>query len=244
MYTTSLPPANKIVKPTPLKLAVKLNIHYNISNMGIVRSFDLEQFTDPTTSNVVVVSGPSGAGKGTLISAAQDDPELSFAWPVSSTTRGMRPGEAHGSEYDFVGVPRIKLLRDIGALFELEAYDGNFYGSPHPQPLIDGLSEVATILYELESKGAQSLLDTYPALWIAVVPPSTSELEVRLRERGTNSEKSINKRLTTWINEEEPVLVGGEGRYSPHITIVNDDLSTATSAFIHAIRYGALPEST
>ena len=77
-----------------------------------------------------------------------------------------------------------------------------------------------------------------------MVPPSTSELEVRLRERGTNSEKSINKRLTTWINEEEPVLVGGEGRYSPHITIVNDDLSTATSAFIHAIRYGALPEST
>ena len=104
MYTTSLPPANKIVKPTLLKLAVKLNIHYNISNMGIVRSFDLEQFTDPTTSNVVVVSGPSGAGKGTLISAAQDDPELSFAWPVSSTTRGMRPGEAHGSEYDFVAV--------------------------------------------------------------------------------------------------------------------------------------------
>jgi len=214
-----------------------------MSNMERVGAFNLDQFTDPSTSNVVVVSGPSAVGKETVIASALSSSGLDIIFPLSFTTRDPRPGK---TSYTFVRNEGFMWAYSDGQFFEINTYNKNQYGSPHPEPILQNLQEEgrpAAVMYELEVGGAQELKRVYPeALWIGLLPPSDEELERRLRKRGTESEDSIRRRLETWRNSESRILNGGEG-CGPDLTIVNNNLEVATTAFIHAIKYGTLPEA-
>jgi guanylate kinase len=142
-----------------------------------------------------VVTGPSGAGKGTLISALierRDDLEVA----ISATTRPLRPGEEDGHDYYFLTEEEFLARIEAGDFLEHVVYvSGQRYGTLR--------SEVArihavgkSVVLELETKGARAVRDAEPsAVTIFIAPPSFAELERRLRERATESSGEINERL-------------------------------------------------
>lgn len=217
-------------------------------------NFNSERYTE-SPSKVVVVSGPSGVGKGTLIGEAKKSlaqASLSLVLPVSYTTREPREGEVDGEHYHFVDLATFERKFSEGVIFERNKFGDNHYGSPHPNGVIEGLSSKSIPLWDIEVNGAMNFLDLYygeegcradgSPLWIAILPPSDEELEKRLRERGTESEEKIQARLATW-QEERTVLTKGSERYSPNLNIVNDDIGVAAIQLVYAIQFGALPKA-
>lgn len=172
-----------------------------------------------SAGRVVVVTGPSGVGKGTLLRA------LLLAYPtlfvsVSATTRSPRSGEVDGQQYYFRTVEQFQEMIASQALLEWAEFAGNFYGTPR-QPLLDRVSEGEIVILEIELAGARQVRQTYPeALQIFVMPPSMAELELRLRSRGQDSEASILRRLA---QAETEVAAAAEF----DVCIVNDHLESA-----------------
>ena len=146
-----------------------------------------------------ILSGPSGAGKGTICKAllAETDLELS----VSMTTRNPRAGETDGESYYFVS--KEEFLRKIeasGFLEYAEVY-GNFYGTPK-QPVIDKLSAGTDVILEIDMQGALKVKENYPdGVFIFILPPSMSELRKRLTGRGTETAEAIEMRLGETLKE-------------------------------------------
>ena len=146
-----------------------------------------------------ILSGPSGAGKGTICKAllAETDLELS----VSMTTRNPRAGETDGESYYFVS--KDEFLRKIeasGFLEYAEVY-GNFYGTPK-QPVIDKLSAGTDVILEIDMQGALKVKENYPyGVFIFILPPSMSELRKRLTGRGTETAEAIEMRLGETLKE-------------------------------------------
>ena len=146
-----------------------------------------------------ILSGPSGAGKGTICKAllAETDLELS----VSMTTRNPRAGETEGESYYFVS--KDEFLRKIeasGFLEYAEVY-GNFYGTPK-QPVIDKLSAGTDVILEIDMQGALKVKENYPdGVFIFILPPSMSELRKRLTGRGTETAEAIEMRLGETLKE-------------------------------------------
>ena len=146
-----------------------------------------------------ILSGPSGAGKGTICKAllAETDLELS----VSMTTRTPRAGETDGESYYFVS--KDEFLRKIeasGFLEYAEVY-GNFYGTPK-QPVIDKLSAGTDVILEIDMQGALKVKENYPdGVFIFILPPSMSELRKRLTGRGTETAEAIEMRLGETLKE-------------------------------------------
>lgn len=146
-----------------------------------------------------ILSGPSGAGKGTICKAllAETDLELS----VSMTTRNPRTGETEGESYYFVS--KEEFLRKIeasGFLEYAEVY-GNFYGTPK-QPVIDKLSAGTDVILEIDMQGALKVKENYPdGVFIFILPPSMSELRKRLTGRGTETAEAIEMRLGETLKE-------------------------------------------
>ena len=146
-----------------------------------------------------ILSGPSGAGKGTICKAllAETDLELS----VSMTTRNPRAGETDGESYYFVS--KDDFLRKIeasGFLEYAEVY-GNFYGTPK-QPVIDKLSAGTDVILEIDMQGALKVKENYPdGVFIFILPPSMSELRKRLTGRGTETAEAIEMRLGETLKE-------------------------------------------
>ncbi len=146
-----------------------------------------------------ILSGPSGAGKGTICKAllAETDLELS----VSMTTRNPRAGETDGESYYFVS--KNEFLRKIeasGFLEYAEVY-GNFYGTPK-QPVIDKLSAGTDVILEIDMQGALKVKENYPdGVFIFILPPSMSELRKRLTGRGTETAEAIEMRLGETLKE-------------------------------------------
>ena len=146
-----------------------------------------------------ILSGPSGAGKGTICKAllAETDLELS----VSMTTRNPRTGETEGESYYFVS--KDEFLRKIeasGFLEYAEVY-GNFYGTPK-QPVIDKLSAGTDVILEIDMQGALKVKENYPdGVFIFILPPSMSELRKRLTGRGTETAEAIEMRLGETLKE-------------------------------------------
>ena len=146
-----------------------------------------------------ILSGPSGAGKGTICKAllAETDLELS----VSMTTRNPRAGETEGESYYFVS--KEEFLRKIeasGFLEYAEVY-GNFYGTPK-QPVIDKLSAGTDVILEIDMQGALKVKENYPdGVFIFILPPSMSELRKRLTGRGTETAEAIEMRLGETLKE-------------------------------------------
>lgn len=145
---------------------------------------------------LVVLAGPSGVGKGTVHRRLREeiaDVELS----VSATTRPPRAGEQDGVDYHFVDRATFETMAADGRLLEWAEYAGNLYGTPRV-PVEQAVAAGRVVLLEIEVQGALQVLERVPgALTVFLVPPSWEELERRLRERGTEDDATVARRLET-----------------------------------------------
>jgi len=144
---------------------------------------------------LIVLSGPSGVGKGTIIKKFIDNKELNLAYSVSMTTREQRPGEIDGVNYDYVDEQSFRRAIKNGELLEYAEFVGNLYGTPlkNVEKLRD---EGKNVILEIEVQGclqvAQKVED---AITIFIIPPSLEELEKRIRGRNTEPEEIVQQRL-------------------------------------------------
>lgn len=170
-----------------------------------------------------VMTGASGVGKDTIRNAAA--PFLAdIVYSISATTRGQRPGERHGVQYHFVSREEFEGMIAGEALLEYADYVGDYYGTPLA-PVAKALAEGRDVLLELELVGARQAIRRFPAaVMIFIAPPSLSELERRLRGRGTDSEEKIQKRLARAREE-----IGSMREFD--YVVVNDDLQRAVGLF-------------
>ena len=171
------------------------------------------------TGRLIVLTGPSGVGKGTLLKALLTrHPELYLS--VSATTRSPREGEVDGIHYYFY--PRDRFEREIaaGALLEWAEFAGNYYGTPIA-PVQTQLDLDRSIILEIELAGARQVASIFPdAVRIFILPPDLQTLETRIRERGTESEAAILKRL-----EQAKIEIAARAEFD--FQVVNDDFETA-----------------
>ena len=143
---------------------------------------------------IVVISGPSGGGKGTVVKALKEImPDLGVS--VSATTRNPREGEADGREYYFVTHETFERMLSDGDILEHTTYCGNYYGTPRKEAeRITG--EGRDLILEIEVDGAAQVKKIFPdCVTVMLIPPSISVLEDRLRGRGTETEEVILQRL-------------------------------------------------
>ena len=149
---------------------------------------------------LLVMSGPSGAGKGTICNLLRQAlPDLAYS--VSVTTRAPRDGEVEGKDYFFKTVAQVKDMIFRGELLEYAQVYGNYYGTPKPyvQQL---LNEGKDVLLEIDIQGALQIKKVFPdGVFVFVIPPSLEELRARIYKRGTDSEEVIEKRLKAATSE-------------------------------------------
>ena len=183
---------------------------------------------------LLVVSGPSGAGKGTICSLLRKElPELSYS--VSVTTRQPREGEVDGRDYFFKTVDQVKDMIFRGELLEYAQVYGNYYGTPKPyvKSLLD---EGKDVLLEIDIQGALQIKKVFPdGVFVFVIPPSLEELRARIYKRGTDTDDVIEKRLKAATGE-----LGYASKYD--YIIVNDVAETAAKrvmTLLEAERYRA-----
>lgn len=144
--------------------------------------------------NLFVLSGPSGAGKGTVCSAFMaKHPEVYLS--VSATTRAPRPGEEEGKSYFFISSEEFVSKIGKGEFLEHAVYCGNYYGTPKDK-VLERLESGTDVILEIESNGAMQVRSHYPeGIFIFVCPPSMEILRQRLKGRGTETDEVIKARL-------------------------------------------------
>lgn len=153
---------------------------------------------------LVVVSGFSGAGKGTLMKRMVQDYH-NYALSVSMTTREPRPGETEGKEYFFVAKEEFEKKIEENGLIEYACYCGNYYGTPR-EYVEKQLEMGKDVILEIEIQGALKVKKQFPeALLLFVMPPSASELKKRLEKRGTETEEVITQRLKRAVEEADGI---------------------------------------
>jgi guanylate kinase len=173
-----------------------------------------------TTGKLFILSAPSGAGKTTLLKRVMADlPGLAFS--VSHTTRLPRTGEHDGVDYHFVSRGRFETMRDQGVFLEWAEVHGNLYGTSRPSVLAQ-LATGLDVILDIDIQGTAILRNSaaIPSASLFITPPSLSELERRLRGRGTDSEETILLRLKN-AGKEMQAAVDYE------YLIVNDRLEQA-----------------
>ncbi len=142
---------------------------------------------------LIVVSAPSGCGKGTILSEVLKDDR--FYYSVSATTRSPRLGEVNGVTYHFITKQDFEERIKNNAMLEYAEYCGNYYGTPKKE--IDEMREQGkNVILEIEVQGAMKVREICPdAVFIFVLPPSVAELERRLKKRATETSKQLNSEL-------------------------------------------------
>jgi guanylate kinase len=172
-----------------------------------------------TLGKLIVLTGPSGVGKGTLVRALrQRHPNLFLS--VSATTRNPRPGEVHGEDYYFISRLEFERMVTDGDFLEWAEFAGNCYGTPR-KPVEQQIAQGKWVILEIELEGARQARRMFPdAVRIFILPPSLDELEGRLRGRGQDSDEAIARRLARARVELE---AAGEFDFQ----IINQDLEAA-----------------
>ena len=154
---------------------------------------------------LIVISGFSGAGKGTLVRELLSRHGQDYVLSVSMTTRAPRPGERDGVEYFFTDRAHFEETIGRDGLVEYASYCGNYYGTPRAY-VEEKLAEGKNVILEIEIQGALKIKKKFPeSLLIFVTPPNAEELKRRLEGRGTESEEAIANRLARAAEESEGV---------------------------------------
>lgn len=167
---------------------------------------------------LIVVSGFSGAGKGTLMKSLLNTYD-NYALSISMTTRSPREGERDGIEYFFVDREQFEERIEQNGLIEYAEYCGNYYGTPRAY-VEEQLAAGKDVVLEIEIQGALKVKKQFPeSLLLFVTPPSAQELERRLKGRGTETDEVIARRLARAYEESQ-------GMEAYDYIVVNDDLDT------------------
>jgi guanylate kinase len=176
---------------------------------------------------LLVVSGPSGAGKGTICKEFlnnNEDVKLS----VSATTRKPREGEVDGVNYFFVTKDKFKSMIDNNELLEHAQIYDNFYGTPKAA-ILENLENGHDVVLEIEMQGASQIKEVYPeGVFIFILPPSLDELKNRIVGRGTETEEQINKRFSCALDEICQIE-------NYDYFIVNKDVKTSAQELEHIV---------
>ena len=180
---------------------------------------------------LIILSGPSGVGKGTIRQQIISNKDLNLFYSVSMTTRKCRPGEKDGVDYYFVSKEEFQKNIDNGNLLEWAEFVNNRYGTPKDK-IDEQLKLGKNVLLEIETLGAEQVLQKCQGmnlLSIFIIPPSLEELENRIRHRGTEDEKVINERINK-ARQEMPK----QDLYQ--YKVVNDNLENACQQIINIIK--------
>lgn len=181
----------------------------------------------PEKGILIVLSGFSGAGKGTLVKKLLETYD-NYALSISMTTRAPRPGEEEGVHYFFTDREHFGEQIAVDGLIEYAQYCGNYYGTPRAY-VEEQLSAGRNVLLEIEIQGALKVKELFPeSLLLFVTPPSGAELERRLRGRGTETEEVIASRLARASEESE-------GMEAYDYIVINDDLETCVEELHHIV---------
>ncbi|MDE6710259.1 MAG: guanylate kinase [Oscillospiraceae bacterium] len=176
---------------------------------------------------LIVVSGPSGCGKGTVLAEILKSDRIFYS--VSATTRSPRPGETDGVNYYFLTKERFEALIEEDGMLEYASYCGNYYGTPK-KPVEDMLEQGKHVILEIEVQGAMKVMEKCPeAVFVFILPPSLKELERRLNKRGTEAEDVIKKRLSEAAGEIKQA-------YKYNYAVINGELSEAVDDLKAIIR--------
>lgn len=152
---------------------------------------------------LIVLSGPSGVGKGTVRKEIFSQPNTAFEYSISMTTRKPREGEVDGIDYFFKSREEFESLIEQGKLLEYAEFVGNYYGTPVDY-VKETLEKGKDVFLEIEVQGARQVREKFPdGLFIFLVPPSLSELKNRIVTRGTETEDIINNRMSVAKEEIE-----------------------------------------
>ena len=174
-----------------------------------------------------VVSGPSGVGKGTLLARVMDELD-DIKVTVSATTRQPRIGEVDKVSYFFYSTEEFEKLIAQDGLLEWASVHGAFYGTLKSEVLL-AFDAGYDVVLEIDLQGARQVKLQYPqAILVFIKPPSLAVLEARLRERGTEDEASISRRLATAVDELAAI-------HEYDKVIVNDDLEVAVQELLDFI---------
>ena len=169
---------------------------------------------------LIVFSGPSGVGKGTVRQEIFSTPDHKFEYSVSMTTRARRPGEVDGKDYFFRSREEFEELIRNGQMLEYAEYVGNYYGTPLTY-VNETLDKGIDVFLEIEVQGALQVKKKVPdAVFIFLTPPDLNELQERLVGRGTDSEEVIAQRIE---RAREEIALMSEYDYA----IVNDEVPLA-----------------
>jgi len=170
---------------------------------------------------LVVVSGPSGAGKGTICQALLEKTPLAYS--VSATTRKPRAGEVDGESYYFLSVEAFEKMIEKDELLEWAKVYDNYYGTPLKK-VEEKLAAGEDILLEIDTQGAMKVREKFPeGVYIFILPPSLAELERRIRGRDTETEDVLQKRLAAAIDEIEA------GKCYKYV-VTNDEVDSAVES--------------
>lgn len=180
-----------------------------------------------SNSILMVISGPAGAGKGTVVGQLCKDDNIRLS--ISATTRAPRGTERDGVEYHFLTAKRFEELIEQDGFLEYAQYVGNYYGSPKA-PVEGWLAEGKDVILEIEVQGCGKIKEKRPdCVSIFIMPPSLEELEKRLRGRGTETEENIKKRLAR-AREELPLASDYD------YVVVNDEVGRCAAEIREIIR--------
>lgn len=184
---------------------------------------------------LVVISGPAGAGKGTIVKELVKDDRIRVS--VSATTRSPRPGEEDGVHYHFLTREKFQEMIQQDGFLEYAEYCDNFYGSPRKQAE-EWMAEGKDVILEIEVQGCQKIKEKNPGcVSIFIMPPSIEVLEQRLRGRGTETEEVILKRMERAT--EEMLLA----QNYDHV-IVNDTVEDCVADVLSALSEERLRRQT
>lgn len=178
---------------------------------------------------LVVISGPSGVGKGTVRKALFEMPEQNFVYSVSMTTRKMRPGEVDGKDYYFVSREEFEQKIKDGKLLEHAEFVGNYYGTPLDK-VNEQLELGKEVILEIEVEGAAQVREKCKdAVFIFLAPPGKAALYNRLINRGTETEEVIQERIAK-ANREFKIA------FKYDYIVINDEVVNAADRIMAIIR--------